>query len=182
MIITRGLRLRLACPDDAGMVLELMRDPDVARWNPAAVDDESAAARWCRDLADWSAGDHASWIVADLRDDAPLGVVSVHAVDLVQADAEIGYRVHPSARGRGVATEAVVAASAWAFAHLGLVRIELAHAVGNVASCRVAERAGYRLEGVTRQSFVYGDGCRHDEHLHGRLVGDRLPAAVRPPA
>ena len=44
------------------------------------------------------------------------------------------------------------------------------HAVANPASCRVAEKAGFRLEGVLAQSHRYGDGVYHDEHLHARLA------------
>ncbi|MDQ1615779.1 MAG: hypothetical protein QOJ60_1718, partial [Actinomycetota bacterium] len=54
------------------------------------------------------------------------------------------------------------------------VRVELYHAVANPASCRVAEKVGFRHEGTLRQSYVYGDGTRHDEHLHARLAGDRV--------
>jgi RimJ/RimL family protein N-acetyltransferase len=69
----------------------------------------------------------------------------------------------------------VAAATRWAFGALDLVRIELCHAVVNPASCRVATKAGYRLEGTLRQSYVYGDGRRYDEHLHARLAGDAAP-------
>ena len=101
--------------------------------------------------------------------------MSVHSINPDQRDAEIGYRVVPAARGRGIATEAVTAATAWAFENLDLVRIELAHAVDNAASCLVAIRSGYQLEGTMRQSYVYGDGNRYDEHLHARLIGDPAP-------
>jgi len=33
-------------------------------------------------------------------------------------------------------------------------------------------RRGYLIEGTARQSFIYGDGLRHDEHLHARLASD----------
>lgn len=176
MITTSRLHLRLARADDAPAILELMRDKAVDQWNPAeSVIDAQTAAAWCEGMADWSSGDHTSWIVADIDADTALGVVSIHNIDRVHLDAEIGYRIHPRARGRGVATEAVIAATAWAFENLQLVRIEIVHAVENVASCVVAERAGFPFEGVTRQSFVYGDGVRHDEHLHARLATDPPP-------
>ncbi len=171
-------RLRLRAPDDgdAGPALALMTDPETARWNAAAsVVDLESARTWCAGLADRSGGQHASWIIADRDSDMMLGAVSIHSINPVQRDAEIGYRVMPAARGRGVATEAVAAASAWAFDNLGLVRIELAHAVPNEASCVVAVRCGYQLEGRMRQSFVYGDGRRYDEHLHARLASDPPP-------
>jgi RimJ/RimL family protein N-acetyltransferase len=173
MIATVRLRLRLARPEDAVDALSMLTDPDNVRWNPApAVTDLASAVAWCARAADWSGGDHATWAVAALPTDAFLGTVSIHSIDRRQHDAEIGYRTHPRARGRGIATEAVTAATAWAFENLSLVRIEIVHAVANPASCAVALRAGYPLEGVKRQSFVYGDGQRHDEHLHARLASD----------
>ena len=72
------------------------------------------------------------------------------------------------------------AASAWAFEALGLARLQLVHAVDNVASCRVATAAGFALEGTLRSSYLDGWGIRHDEHVHGRLAGDPAPEPPDP--
>lgn len=173
VISTARLVLRPPRESEAADALELLRDPDVVRWNPApSVVDLVSAADWCRRGGDWSGGDHATFSVVDTETGAYLGVVSLYRIDRVQADAETGYRVTPRARGRGVATEALAAVTGWAFANLPLVRIELRHAAANLPSCAVAERAGYLREGVLRRSYVYGDGVRHDEHLHARLATD----------
>jgi RimJ/RimL family protein N-acetyltransferase len=178
VIATARLLLRPPRAEEAAEALEMLGDPDVRRWNPApSVVDLDSAAEWSRQGADWSGGDHATFSILDAATGAYLGAVSLHSIDPVQADAEIGYRITPRARGRGVAAEAVTAATAWAFEHLPLVRIELAHAVANPPSCAVALRAGYPLEGVLRKSFVYGDGRRYDEHLHARLAGDAPPGS-----
>jgi RimJ/RimL family protein N-acetyltransferase len=92
-----------------------------------------------------------------------------------QLDAAVGYRTAPWARGRGIATAAVRAISRWAFDHLGLERIELVHTVANVASCTVAERAGFTLEGLLRQDYRTTDGSRWDTHVHGLLRSDQVP-------
>jgi RimJ/RimL family protein N-acetyltransferase len=168
--------LRLPVTGDADTVLAMMRDPATIRWNPApGVVDVPSAAAWCVRSADWSDGDHATFAIADRATDAFLGVVSVHQVDRVQATAEVGYRVAPAARGRGVAAEAVDAAAAWAYPAMSLFRLEIAHAVVNPASCGVATRAGFVLEGTLRQAYVYGDGHRYDDHLHARLATDPRP-------
>ena len=49
----------------------------------------------------------------------------------------------------------------------------IGHAVENEASCRVAQKAGFALEGITRKSWRYADGNLHDEHLHARLRTDQ---------
>jgi RimJ/RimL family protein N-acetyltransferase len=168
-----GLLLRPWREADAQAVLDALRDPEIARWNPSSVgDDLPGALAWVRARADWSAGDHVSLTVTDPAAGVVLGSVSLHQIH--GHDASIGYWTVPAARGQGIASTAVILLTGWAFAHLGLHRIELCHAVANAASCRVADRAGYLPEGTLRESYRYGDGRRHDEHLHARLVTDRL--------
>ncbi|MDG4818567.1 GNAT family protein [Micromonospora sp. WMMD956] len=165
-----GVLLRPWRAADAPAVLAALRDPAVATWNPQGDLDEARAREWVRRRADWSAGDHASLAVADPGDTELLGSVSLSGIG--GGHANIGYWTAPAARGRGVATAAVRRLTAWGFAMLGLHRVELFHAVANPASCRVAERAGYPFEGTLRESHRYGDGRRHDEHLHARLATD----------
>jgi [ribosomal protein S5]-alanine N-acetyltransferase len=50
----------------------------------------------------------------------------------------------------------------------GFHRLDLEHATGNTASCRVAEKTGFALEGVRRSAWLQADG-RHDVHAHARL-------------
>jgi RimJ/RimL family protein N-acetyltransferase len=170
-ICVPGLTLRVWRPADAPAVLDALRERDIAQWNPAPDDlDLEAARRWVTRRADWSSGDHASLAVTDQDSGALLGSVSLHRI--YDGDASIGYWTVARMRGRKVASRAVAAMSGWGFERLGLHRIELCHAVANPASCRVAQHAGYLLEGTLRQSHRYGDGRRYDEHIHGRLAAD----------
>jgi RimJ/RimL family protein N-acetyltransferase len=171
-----GLLLRPWRAEDAPAVLSALRDPAVARWNPAdsVEPDLAVAAAWVAQRADWSGGEHASFAVCAVDGAELLGSVSLFRIDRVHDNAEMGYWVAVGARGRGVAATAVRALTDWSFTALGLARVQLFHAVENPASCRVAEKAGYRLEGTVRQSYRYGDGLLHDEHLHGRLATDAV--------
>jgi RimJ/RimL family protein N-acetyltransferase len=174
------LLLRPPTEDDAGATRRLLADDDIRRWNPGPDDTSEAALRtWCAGQGDWSNGSHATFWVFDRSAGDLLGTVSLFKIDHAQADAEVGYRVASWARGGGIATEAMGVLADWAFPALELVRVELFHAVANPASCRVAEKVGFRHEGTLRQSYVYGDGSRHDEHLHARLAGDRVPVGQR---
>ena len=175
-------RLRLAPPRvaEAAEAWRMLADPVTARWNPApGVVDEASAARWCARRADWSGGDHVTLSILGRRSGAYLGDVSLHRICHVQDTAEVGYRVTPAARGHGFAAEALDALVAWGFRELRLVRVQLAHAVANGASCGVARRAGFALEGTLRAAYRYPDGVRYDEHLHARLVDDYSPPATR---
>jgi RimJ/RimL family protein N-acetyltransferase len=164
-------QLRPPAANEAADALVMLLDPDVAQWNPAPdVVDIDAARQWCLRGGDWSSGDHATWSVLDASGRL-LGNVSLWHIDREHQTAGIGYRTAPWARGRGVATEAVRAATAWAFAALGMRRVELMHVIENQASCRVAQKCGYALEGTLRSRFRDSSGKRWDEHIHGALPG-----------
>lgn len=165
--------LRAYTAADEPSLTAAFADPEIQRWNPPGVGTD--AGTWWRHRADWSSGTHASWAVADPADDRLLGDVSLHELDVEHGDAEIGYTVLPDARGRGVARRAIRTATRFAFEELGFFRVQLYHAVENVASCNAASAAGFRPEGTLRLSYRYGDGERHDEHLHARLATDRPP-------
>ena len=166
-----GVLLRAPRESDADRLLEAFGDSGTRLWNPGPQDRDGVLA-WIAERADWSAGAHTSWLIAQPHDDDVLGSVSVWKIDLEQGDAEVGYWVAPWGRGRGVASSAVRAAAAYAFDELGLDRLHLFHAIENPASCGVARKAGFLLEGTLRQSYRYADGRHHDEHLHARLVTD----------
>ena len=168
-----SLRLRPWRDDDIDDLWTALQDPDIRMWNSGGVvTREDAAALLARRTA-WT-GDHGSWAVVDADGGAFLGSVSVHTISQSR-DAQVGYWVVPHARGRGIAALAVDAACRWAFGELGMDRIELAHAVENTASGRVAEKAGFTYEGRLRRSFTYGDGVKHDELLWSRLSDDPPP-------
>ena len=167
-------QLRPPAPGEAAEALAMLTDPLTVRWNEApSVVDLGSARAWCERGADWSDGSHATFSVLEATTGRYAGNVSLWRVDLAdQRTAAIGYRTAPWARGRGVATAAVGAVTRWAFGALGIERIELPHAVDNGASCRVAEKCGYRAEGVLRGAYRAPDGTRDDEHLHARLSTD----------
>jgi RimJ/RimL family protein N-acetyltransferase len=84
----------------------------------------------------------------------------------------VGYWVAPQARGRGVASDALVTLSRWAFESLGMGRMELATDPENVASQRVAEKAGFEREGILRALLPERDGGRRDGVMFSLLPGD----------
>jgi RimJ/RimL family protein N-acetyltransferase len=161
--------------DDLDAVWAALQDPEIRLWNGRGAGSREEALGMLRRRMDWSQGDHASWAVVDPASDEVLGSVSLHSIDPDQADAEIGYFTVPAARGRGVASRAVDAACRWAFGALPIDRIELAHAVENEGSGRVAARAGFTCEGRLRRSYRYGDDAKHDELLWSRLADDPAP-------
>ena len=60
----------------------------------------------------------------------------------------------------------------WAFAELGMLRLELMISVENAGSKKVAERCGYLREGVLR-SLHFKQDRREDTEIWSRLATDR---------
>jgi ribosomal-protein-alanine N-acetyltransferase len=74
--------------------------------------------------------------------------------DVERVSAEIGYWLGEPFWGRGIATEALGALTQYAVATHGLTRVYALPFASNTASCRVLEKAGYRLEGRLRRSAI----------------------------
>ncbi len=177
--LTNGqLLLRPPGLADVPRIYEACQDPEMVRWTTVPSPYEKAhAVGFVEEYAagGWLSGTLLVWaIVADR--DGPHGPRGDYlgAIDLRldgSGAAEIGYAVAPWARGRGVATAAVGLVCRWGFADLGLGRIQwLAH-IGNEASRRVADKAGFRYEGVSRARCV-ARGERVDAWVAALLPGD----------
>ena len=101
-----------------------------------------------------------------------IGVVGLHDVQLYgKREAEIGYWVRQSARGRGVAATAIRAIAAFAFNEMKLVRASMRIRLDNSSSRRAAERAAARYEGTLRHGIVHGE-ARFDAALYSLLPAD----------
>lgn len=89
--------------------------------------------------------------------------------------AHIGYWIDREFAGRGITTTAVALATDHCFS-IGLHRIEVNIRPENVASRRVAEKLGFRPEGL-RPSYLHIDGDWRD-HLAFALTGEEIPGGV----
>jgi RimJ/RimL family protein N-acetyltransferase len=159
---------------DAAAVRAAFDCPSIQRWHVRRMDGDAEARAWIDGWTGrWAAESDGSWAVVD-RDDRVAGQVGLRTVNLFEADAQLSYWVLPAARGAGVAGRAVAALTRWAFGSVGFNRLTLMHAVANQASCRVAAKTGYRLEGELRRAMLHADGW-HDVHLHALLSDERGP-------
>ncbi len=99
------------------------------------------------------------------------GVVGI-TVDRANRSATIGYWLDRDSEGKGVITAAVAELVDDGFARWQLRRIEILADVENRASCAVAERLGFQLEGVLRQSYRVSDERYSDDAVYSMLAGD----------
>jgi RimJ/RimL family protein N-acetyltransferase len=158
-LVGDGFLIRRLAAADAEGLRELRADPEVRRWSdPGELTLAEARAEIETVTAAWSAGTPALLAVA-APDGSFLGTIGLTLYGSRRAS--VGYDLLPSARGRGIATAAVRLLTAWAFAQFPeLVRLELWAIVGNEASARVAERAGFQREGVFRSRLPFGSELR----------------------
>jgi len=152
----------------------LLGDPDTLRWTripepPQPGFGEDWASRYEAGRAE---GTKEGFAALDENGEF-LGLALVPSIDRESGEAELGYMVVPSARGKGVATAILRELTAWALRE-GVQRCELIISAGNDASERVAERAGYVREGYLR-SIHLKQGRRDDV-----TVWSRLPSAPDP--
>jgi len=156
-----GVRLRAFRSSDVDRIVEACSDPGTAYWlvsmpRPYQRHNAFSYLESIGELAARGAG--VAWCIADPRDDRCLGSISLDGFNGYARRGEIGYWAHPDARGRGVVTEAVRLVTRHA-GNSGLARsLMIRCARGNLASRRVAERAGYTKIGVQPTSEPLGDG------------------------
>jgi len=162
-----GLRLRPWQPGDEDFLVEAYADPQIRFWHGLSLADRAEASGLiARRARAWPERTGADWAVTD--GSAVLGRVGLRTLDLEQGEGEVAYWVAPSARGRRTACRAVGLLTGWA-RDSGLHRLTLQHSTRNAPSCRVAARAGFRVEGTALRSVRHTDGF-HDMHLHALLL------------
>lgn len=167
-----GLVLRPWRAQDAPAVYEVFQDPVMHQWHIRAAGSEEEVRGWIAEWQRaWEGERTAQWAVADADGDRVLGRVALRQIELYDGVAEVAYWTTAAARGRGVAPRATAALARWALDEIGFERLELLHAVRNEASCRVAAKTGFALEGTKRRALLHPDGW-HDMHLHARVRGD----------
>ncbi|MFG2292179.1 GNAT family N-acetyltransferase [Streptomyces sp. NPDC048603] len=172
LALTGGLELRPWRVEDADALVAAAREPAIRQWNRLVLtSQEEARMRIERMRERWENEQSAIWAIAGPDGGQAVGLIGWGDIDLSGGSAEIMYWILPAGRGRGAMAEAVKRVSQWAFDDLGLHRLRLCHAVANSASCRVAAKAGYSLEGTMRSALLHEDGW-HDEHLHALVHGD----------
>jgi RimJ/RimL family protein N-acetyltransferase len=121
-----------------------IHDPDVVRWfgqpSSSAIDVLTLNRRR------WADGSP-TFSVCEM-DDVCVGHAWVNVSTSDAAIGYVGYWLLPIARGRGLATRAVLLLSSWALSDLGLARLRLLTEPANKLSQQVAERSGFGRVGI----------------------------------
>lgn len=144
---TRSLLLRHFVPDDA-VALHALSDEEASRtWLPSQVYRDHAHA--CSVLASLIA----HYAVPGNPKDGPYVLAIEHRADgalighvgfsPLDGEVEIGFSIAQRCQRRGLATEAIAAASRWVHETFGVKRLLGVTSAANVASIRTLRRAGF---------------------------------------
>ena len=158
-------------------------------WMPARDPDETLEQRFDRELAGTLASQadgSGIRMVAELPDGSLAGIFALNQIFRGPfQNAFAGWRVASDQTGKGLATAGVLALLDLAFEQepkgLGLHRVQANVVPSNPASIRVAEKAGFRLEGLA-QEYLQIDGRWQDHLMFAKLAREHTsePHASRP--
>jgi ribosomal-protein-serine acetyltransferase len=166
------IRIRWYRPGDEDAIFEAVTSSqaELSPWMPWCHPNYSRddSARWVASRPGaWERNEEWSFVIVDAADRL-LGGCGLHRLALKDGVAELGYWVRTSATRQGVATAATRQLCRWAYDEAGLERIEILASLENLASQRVAEKAGGVREGLLRQRIAL-HGRRHDCVLYSIL-------------
>jgi RimJ/RimL family protein N-acetyltransferase len=167
-----------------------LNDPEIVRWtrvpSPYTRTDAEDFLRLMEEAR--LAGTELALAIVGAGDDELLGSISMRPVSREHRRGELGYLDFAHARGRGVATRAVRLLARYGYDQLDLERIEILAHPENLASQRVAEKAGFTREGLLR-GYHRLRGEREDRVMFSQLreelqIGDpsrprRAPGRAR---
>jgi ribosomal-protein-alanine N-acetyltransferase len=105
-----------------------------------------------------------------------IGGVSLNKIDRLHGTAGGGIWINAKYHGQGYGSEAFGKRIEFAFNNLGLRRLENGFSEGNLASFRIQEKFGYKIEGMRRKAFIcMANGAIMDEYITGLLREEWKP-------
>jgi RimJ/RimL family protein N-acetyltransferase len=159
--------------DDAPAVYAECQDPEIQYWIP--VIPRPYTEQDARAFVTGALG-FGPYQFAVEEDGRIVGSIGM-GVNEVTRTGHIGYWCARRARGRGITTHALRLLCRHAFEELTLERLELITDPENLVSQRVAERAGFKREGILRSHLPHPDGRRRDSVMFSLLPGELIPSS-----
>jgi RimJ/RimL family protein N-acetyltransferase len=157
------LTLRTLTDADVADVLAVFSDPLVLRcWDGPLLTTQQDAVDYIERIRyGFRRHELLQWGIADRPTDAIIGTCTLTNLSTLHGRAEIGFALRQTRWGQGLGSEAVRGVIDFAFAELGLHRLEADVDPRNMRSLRLLERLGFRREGHLRERY-YMNGERQD--------------------
>lgn len=101
-----------------------------------------------------------------------VGLIGFKDTDRRNRKTEIGYWLSEQYQKQGIVTKAVDKLCEFAFNTLGLNRVQIKCAVGNIPSKNIPKRLGFKLEGIERQGELLTGNVFTDLEIYSKLKSD----------
>tara|TARA_R110001583_G_scaffold51161_8_gene159762 strand:- start:13407 stop:13910 length:504 start_codon:yes stop_codon:yes gene_type:complete len=147
-ITTERLIVRPFEDNDFEALHQLLSDPDVMRFSLNGPYCKEKSADFMKMCMHKSANNQPSlFAIVDKKSKKFIGSCGFYPQKILgQQELELGYRLSKKYWGNGLATEAAAAVKNYAFDEMGLTRLISLIEKENIASIRVAEKNGFKLE------------------------------------
>jgi RimJ/RimL family protein N-acetyltransferase len=148
-VTTERLVLVPFAPEHLDGLFKMNSDPAVMTYLGAPQTRDAVAASITRQQGKWAELGFGWWAVIERATDELIGAACLQHLGHVETNPlEIGWRLMPSAQGKGYATEAGQAAMDYAFNVAGETYLTAVTAPDNKASARVMQRLGMTYIGM----------------------------------
>jgi RimJ/RimL family protein N-acetyltransferase len=171
-----GERLMLRTPraGDGAIVYPTARESlaELKVWMPWATDDysEQSGEEWCRKAAaNFLSRDQLQFLIFERENGRHIGNIGAFKFNWEVPSCEVGYWLHSGHTRRGYMTEAVGVLVSMLRRHVQVRRVEIRADEGNQKSRRVAELAGFQLEGILRNDCVAVGGRVRNTCIYSRI-------------
>ena len=157
---------------DQDAVVDACNDEEIQKWLPLPFPYTKEDARWFIQVLTVQRQSDGSGLLSAIEYEGKFaGVIDIKRAEWISKKCEIGYWSSPWARGKGVMTTALLMLSDWIIQEIGFQRIEVTAAPENLASQRVASKAGYVREGIARNAGYTNSG-RCDLIIFSKIPND----------
>lgn len=165
---TSRLAYRQLTAEDWPFFLSLQRDEEVMRFMADQGSEEEIYAAFATRLPVWTP-ESRHWLgllISEQASGEPVGVTGF--IRREEDKAEVGYLLAKQHQGKGYGYESLRAVCDLAFTQCGIRKLIAKVTSGNVASRRLLEKAGFKLEGTLRENYFLR-GRWHDDWVFGLL-------------
>ncbi len=170
------ISIRPFMPEDIPSFFSAVRSSAevLARWMPwchakYSIEEVKAWLATCQ--TEWTRDTSYPFLIVEPNTHEVLGSVDINQINRDHNFGNIGYWVSSSHAGRGIATAAVKMVAHFGFTEAGFTRLEIVALAENMASRRVAEKAGAKLECIARNRLV-GWGKSHNAAVYSLIPAD----------
>ncbi|MDR2037389.1 MAG: GNAT family N-acetyltransferase [Bacteroidales bacterium] len=116
--------------------------------------------------------EYREYVFAMVYDGLFAGIIGFKDTDHQNKKTEIGYWLSEKYQKKGVVTKSVKSLMTFAFEELGMNRIQIKCATGNIPSKNIPKRLKFKFEGIERDGELLTGNIYTDIEIYSRLKND----------